>query len=392
MPDDVSLLLVGGNHTDTTLVQQLHQTMIDLHEKGVPVVLAVENSKGVDVDRMIRFTAQQAAELQVIAEGPIEGKTVGERVIEKAKEMGVELKDPKPYFPHVVDYNQSTFDTDHGLDDFIARVPTYKAQCDLYKFAKEKGIPLEGIDRTQEEVQNLEKTGLNMGRYDYLTTLEPFRIETMSNNLVGLMERMSEKGTGGVILTPDLGAGHVASLKTALDEKVARSQTLQDTNVSVKAISSQQEGLNPSQVEQTMKSSAFSIAQMDELYSRVDIHPKGYLTKLAEKTITNVEEHSIPIVPSNNINSHLGNLLKDKLTLQQENVGQLEGHSSGTNVRVEDDNNPGFRPGSVGSEILARGSLARARRMFPNSELKPDEIVKLDQAGEKARERRGYHR
>ena len=52
MPDDVSLLLVGGNHTDTTLVQQLHQTVKDLHAKGVPVVLAVENSKGLDVDQM----------------------------------------------------------------------------------------------------------------------------------------------------------------------------------------------------------------------------------------------------------------------------------------------------------------------------------------------------
>lgn len=389
MPDDVSLLLVGGNHTDTTLVQQLHQTVKDLHEKGVPVVLAVENSKGVDVDRMIRFTAQQAAELQVIAEGPIEGKTVGERVIEKAKEMGVELKDPKPYFPYVVDYNQSTFDTDHGLDEFIARVPTYKAQCELYKFAKEKGIPLEGIDRTQEEVQKLQETGLNMHRYDPLTSIEPFRIETMSSNLVDLMERMS-KGNGGVIITPDLGVAHVASLKTAVDGKVALSETLQSTEVSVEAISSQQEGLSPSEIKKAMISSGVSMAKMDDLYALAEIHPRGHLKDLAQKTITNIEENKIPIVPSNEIHSHLGNLLKDKLTLQQENVRQVDNHPSGMNVEVEDDNNPGFRPGSVGSEILARGSMARARRMFPNSGLNPETLVKLDQTGEKARERRGH--
>jgi hypothetical protein len=391
MPENVSLLIVGGNHTDTTLVQQLHQTVKDLHAQGVPVILAVENSKGVDVDRMIRYTAQISAELQVIAEGPLEGKTVGERVREKAAEMGVELKEPKPYFPHVVDYNQSDFDTDHGLDDFIARRQTYEAMCELYQFAKQEGITLEGIDRTQEDVQNLQETGLNMNRYDFTTTLEPFRIETMSSNLVHLMERMSENGNGGVILTPDLGAGHVASLKTAVDGKVALSQTLQNTNVSVEAISSQQEGLSTSTMEETFISSARSIAKMDELYAEVDIYPKGYLMDLAKQTITNIEEQSIPIVPSNNIHSHLDTLLKEKLTLQQENVRQLDDHPSEMKVEVEGDSNPGFRPGSVGSEILARGSIARARRMFPNTELKPETLAKLDQAGEKARERRGYH-
>jgi hypothetical protein len=361
----------------------------DLHEQGVPVILAVENSKGVDVDRMIRFTAQQAAELQVLSEGPVEDKTVQERVIEKAAQMGVELKDPKPYFFEESDFNKTTFAPQTGKE-IIARASTYQEMCELYKFAKEKGIPLEGIDRTQEQVQELVDKEVNIYRYGVLTGLEPFRIETMSNNLVNLMERTSQRN-GGVIITPDLGAGHVASLKTALDEKVARSETLKSTKVSVEAISSQQEGLGKNQIEEEMKWSAFSIAKMDGLYAIKDIYPKDHLTKLAEKTLTNIKEESIPIVPSNEINSHLGNLLKDKLTLQQENVIQLDDHPSGMNVEVEDDNNPGFRPGSVGSEILARGSIARARRMFPNSELKPETLAKLDEQGEKARERRGYH-
>jgi hypothetical protein len=390
MPENVSLLLVGGNHTDTTLVQQLHQTVMDLHEKGVPVILAVENSKGVDVDRMIRYTAQQAAELQVLSEGPMEDKTVRERVIEKAAKMGVELKDPKPYFFEESDFNKITF-VPQTSKEIIARASTYQEMCELYKFAKEKGIPLEGIDRTQEEVQKLVDKEVNIYRYDVLTGLEPFRIETMSNNLVNLMERTSQ-GTGGVILTTDLGAGHVASLKTALDQKVPLSEILQNTNVSVEAISSQQQGLSKKEIEETMKWSAFSIAKMDALYAIKDIYPKDHLTKLAEKTVTNIEGNNIPIVQSDDIHSHLDNLLKDKLTLRQGNVRQVDNHPSGMNVEVENDNNPGFRPGSVGSEILARGSIARARRMFPNSELKPDDIVKLDQAGEKARERRGYHR
>ncbi len=372
MPDDISLLIVGGNHTDTTLVQQLHQTVKDLHEKGVPVILAVENSKGVDVDRMIRFTAQQAAELQVISEGPMEGKTVGERVREKALQMGVELKNPKPYFPQVLDFNESTFNPKICPKEIIDRGPTYEAMCELYKFAKQEGITLEGIDRTPEDLQKLERTGLNMYRYDLVTTLEPFRIETMSNNLVHLMERMSENGTGGVILTPDLGAGLVASLKTAVDGKVALSQPLQNTKVNVQAISSQQEGLSTSTMEETMISSARSIDKMDKLYARVNIHPNGYLMDLAKQTITNIEEQSIPIVPSNDIHSHLDTLLKEKLTLQQENVRQLDDHPSETKVEVEGNSNPGFRPGSVGSEILARGGVVRA------------------QTGEKEHQVRGY--
>jgi hypothetical protein len=371
MPENVSLLIVGGNHTDTTLVQKLHQTMKDLHEQGVPVILAVENSKGVDVDRMIRYTAQISAELQVIAEGPLEGKTVGERVREKAAQLGVELKDPKPYFPHVVDYDKSNFGSNHGLGDFIARCQTYEAMCELYQFAKQEGIPLEGIDRTQEDVQKLEETGLKMNRHDPVTTLESFRIETMSNNLVDLMERMS-KGNGGVILTPDLGAGHVGSLKTAVDGKVARSETLQNTNISVEAICCQQEGLSTSTMEETMISSARSIAKMDELYARVGIYPGGYLMDLAKQTVTNIEKQSIPIVPSNDIHSHLDTLLKEKLALQQENVRQLDDLPSETKVEVEG-NNTGYRPGSVGSEILARGGVVRTP------------------TGEKERQGRGYN-
>ncbi|QIF01310.1 hypothetical protein [Roseimicrobium sp. ORNL1] len=372
MPENVSLLLVGGNHTDTTLVQHLHQTMIDLHEKGVPVVLAVENSKGVDVDRMIRFAAQHAAELQVIAEGPIEGKTVGERVIEKAKEMGVELKDPKPYFPRVLDFNESNFDPRIFPKEIIDRAPTYQAQCELYKFAKEQGITLEGIDRTPEHIKELREKGLNLDGYDALENLEPFRIETMSNNLVDLTERMSN-GNGGVILTPDLGAGHVASLKTALDEKV------QNPKVSVQAISSQQEGLGTQSIEWAMKSSARSIRDMAGTYEGLEINSKGclmteeYLKNLSKQTIINIEGHKIPIIPSNDIHSHLGTLLKDKLTLQQENVRQVDDHQSGTKVEVKDDSNHGFRPGSVGSEIMAKGGVVRT------------------QTGEKERQGHGYY-
>lgn len=208
MPNPVTFVNIGGNHADQPWGAGIIELAKSLHQSGVPVTLAVENSDSITAERMMRHRAQEVAELLIHKDPSLIQGSYEESIQRVASEhCKVELKEVKPYFPEPGKLDNTW---KQNMPDWLKRIGAYEQELELYKFAVENKIDVCGLE-SESGRKNVDLSNV--------TESEGPRIQGMTNNGLKLIDEQLKKG-GGVIITVDLGQAHCATLSRALASKV----------------------------------------------------------------------------------------------------------------------------------------------------------------------------